>query len=218
MLFVHEVHALIGEKEFDFEDALREGAARFEGKDSRLLWYLSSTHGSGDAYHVVTVTAVRDGAAWERMAERLRYGDLAEWSTQLASMRYHAYSSLLVSLEGSPLAGVDLDEIAVGLVEHGGDMFREDTLEGPGIKSAVAATAADGLDGVLAVEAAFEPAMGGDDNVKILYRVAAQQRWEPALAVDNGWQDWSGSLTQTLPEGARGSSRFLRSASWSPRA
>ena len=49
------------------------------GDDARLLWYANQAHGSGPAYTVVTVTAVRDGAAWERLALRVQKGDLQEW-------------------------------------------------------------------------------------------------------------------------------------------
>ena len=51
-----------------------------EGDDARLLWYMNHAHGSGASYNVVTITGVRDGAAWERLARRLQHGDLREWS------------------------------------------------------------------------------------------------------------------------------------------
>ena len=51
-----------------------------EGDDARLLYFLHLTHGTGRAYNVVTITAVRDGAAWERLASRLHDGDLQPWA------------------------------------------------------------------------------------------------------------------------------------------
>ena len=44
--------------------------------DARLLWYCVQAHGTGPAYKVVTITAVRDGVAWETLARRVQSGDL----------------------------------------------------------------------------------------------------------------------------------------------
>ena len=73
MLFLHEVHEVKGAKEDEFEAAFRDGwmPTLAKGDDARLLWYLHHAHGSGPAYHMVTITAIRDGAAWENLAHRL---------------------------------------------------------------------------------------------------------------------------------------------------
>ena len=64
-LFVHETHHVRGRSEEDFEAAYRDDwmPALAADADARLLWYCHHAHGSGPAYHVVTITAVRDGAA-----------------------------------------------------------------------------------------------------------------------------------------------------------
>jgi hypothetical protein len=74
MLFMHEVHSVLGEKEREFEAAYRDGwmALLADDDDVRLVWYLNHAHGSGPAYNVVTVTAIRDGEAYQRLANRLR--------------------------------------------------------------------------------------------------------------------------------------------------
>ena len=81
MLFMHEVHKVRGRAEDDFEAAFRNGWMPMlaEGNEARLLWYTNQAHGSGPAYTVITVTAVRDGAAWERLTHRVQKGDLREW-------------------------------------------------------------------------------------------------------------------------------------------
>ena len=58
MLFVHEVHTVVGKRADQFEDAYRHGWMPIlaEGSDARLLWYFDHAHGSGPAYRVVTVT------------------------------------------------------------------------------------------------------------------------------------------------------------------
>ncbi len=84
MLFMHEVHKVRGRAEDDFEAAFREGWMPMlaGGDEARLLWYANQAHGSGPAYTVITVTAVRDGAAWERLTKRVQKGDLQRVDAQ----------------------------------------------------------------------------------------------------------------------------------------
>jgi hypothetical protein len=215
VLLVHDVHALIGEREFDFEDAVRDTyVSAVADEDTRFLWYLSSTHGSGDAYFVVTVTAVRDGAAWERLVQRLRYGDLADWSTKVEAMRYGSTSSLLVPTEWSPLS-LDLAAIPVEPSDRPVALLREDTLDGADVDAAVAAPRIEpGADDVLTCVAAFRPALATGGMVRVLYHVADPDRFTPVFGADTGWRDWPGSLTPTLPDGVQRSSRFLRTPPW----
>ena len=56
--------------------------------DARLLYFLHHAHGSGPSYQVVTITAIRDGAAWERLAQRVAGGDLAAWARELDELRH----------------------------------------------------------------------------------------------------------------------------------
>ncbi len=220
MLFVHDIHVVMGEHEFAYEDAMRdEYLPAVADDDTRMLWFLHATHGSGDAYHIVTITAVRDGAAWDRLVERVRYGDLSELSTRLAALRYTLTSSLLVSTDWSPLHELDLIGVPTQPADHPVSLYREDTISGPAVAStlAVAASRSGEADDILAVTAAFQPAWGGDRQARVLYRIAADSdRWTVAFGTDTGWRDWSGSLTPTVPAGVHGSGRMLRTTSWSP--
>ena len=221
MLFLHDVHAAIGEHEIDLDEAVRDVyAPTVADDDARLAWYLYSTHGAGDAYIVNVYTALRDGAAWERLSRRLRYGDLADWLLQIDRITYWSESTLLVSTEWSPTAAFDLDALPAGPVEHDVRVFREDALTGPGIEAAIAEPkAAD--DDVLECIAGFRPFFapaGEADEVTVLYRVASAHALEGAFATDTGWNDWAGSLTPTLPDGVQGSTRMLRNVPWSPLA
>ena len=85
MLFVHEVHKVVGKRAAAFEAAYRDGWMPLlaEGSEARLAWYFDLAHGSGLAYRVVTVTAVADGAACARLAERVAGGDLQSWARHL---------------------------------------------------------------------------------------------------------------------------------------
>ena len=221
MLFLHDVHAAIGEHEIELDEAVRDVyAPTIADDDARLAWYLYSTHGAGEAYIVNVITALRDGAAWERLARRLRYGDLADWLLQVDMLTYWSQSTLTVSTEWSPAADVDLDWLPLGPAEHDVRVFREDTLEGPGAEGAVADP--KGVDGdVLECIAGFRPLFGpvGEaSEVKVLYRVAPGEVFADAVATNHGWNDWSGSLVPSLPAGVHGSTRMLRNVPWSPLA
>jgi hypothetical protein len=215
VLFIHDVHALIGEREFDFEDAVRDGyVSAVADDDTRFLFYGSSTHGSGDAYFIVTVTAVRDGAAWDRLVQRLRYGDLADWATKVEGMRYGSTSTLLAATDWSPLT-LDLAAIPAEPSEQPVTLLREDTLEGAGVDAALSSPSLQaGDDDVLTCIAGFRRALAPGGMVRVLYRVAAADRFTPVFGADTGWRDWPGSLTPTLPDDVQRSSRFLRTPPW----
>lgn len=220
MLFVHDIHVVMGEHEFAYEDVMREEyVPAVADYDTRVLWFLHSTHGSGDAYHIVTITAVHDGATWDRFVERQRYGDLSDVSARLAALRYTLSSSLLVSTDWSPLRELDLSTVPEQPSDHPVSLYREDTLTGAGVMSSLESAASQACDGgdILSVTAAFQPAWGGQRQARVLYRIAADtDRWTAAFGSDTGWSDWPGSLTPTVPAGAHGVGRMLRTTSWSP--
>jgi hypothetical protein len=219
VLFVHDVHAVMGERELDFEDSVRTEYAPAVGADAdtRLLWYLNSTHGAGEAYKVVTITAVRDGSAWERLVERLRRGDLSTWAGRADAMRYGLTSTLLVALPSSPLTELDLESVPAEPQDHPVAVYREDTLDGPGLDAVLDGPPREpAADAVLTPAAAFRPAVDAAPRRLVLYRVAEPDRWTPAFGRDAGWDDWPGSWTPALPPEVSGSSRILRTSSWSP--
>ena len=90
MLFVHEVHrsSVARRTSSKLRTARVWMPTLAKDDDARLLWYMNHAHGSGVSYQVVTITGVRDGAAWERLARRLQQGDLQDWvarSTPIAT-------------------------------------------------------------------------------------------------------------------------------------
>ncbi|MBV8297416.1 MAG: hypothetical protein JO085_11300, partial [Acidimicrobiia bacterium] len=115
-LFVHETHHVRGRAEEDFEAAFRDQwmPALASDGDARLLWYCHHAHGSGPAYNVVTVTGVRDGAAWDRLARRVQDGDLADWAAGVDEMRHSLAAKVLVPVPWSPLQEVDLTAVPAG--------------------------------------------------------------------------------------------------------
>jgi hypothetical protein len=128
MLFVHQVHKIVGTREAEFEDAQKEWMlALAGGDDGRFAWYLNHAHGSGPSYQAVTVTAVRDGEAWRRIAERVRSGDLQDWARRLDGVQHEARGRILAEVDWSPL-GLAFEDIPTDPVEREPTMYMEDTM------------------------------------------------------------------------------------------
>lgn len=129
MLLLHEVHHVRGQAEDDFEAAFRDGWMNTlaASDDARLLWFLHHAHGSGPAYHVVTITALRDGAAWERLVLRIHDGDLRQWAREVDELRHGVVGKLMVPVSWSPMQELDLAAVPTGGVEHELSIYMEDT-------------------------------------------------------------------------------------------
>jgi hypothetical protein len=128
MLFLHEVHQVVGSREEEFEGAYRDGwmPELAKGDDARLLYFLHHAHGTGRAYNVVTLTGVRDGGAWDRLASRLLDGDLHPWAREIDRLRHGVNAKALVPLPWSPLQDVELSSVPTS-GEHELALFMEDT-------------------------------------------------------------------------------------------
>jgi len=129
MLFVHEVHQVDGRKEDEFEAAYRDGWMPLlaEDNDARLLWYANHAHGSGVSYQVVTITGVRDGAAWERLARRMQNGDLHDWVRETDTYRHDVTARIMLPVYWSRIQDVDFDTVPTDGSEHELSLFMEDT-------------------------------------------------------------------------------------------
>src|SRR5437899_305866 len=98
-----------------------------DGDDARLLWYCHQPHGAGPAYRHVTITGLRNAAAWERVAERVQTGDLRKWAYELDGMRHDGVSKLLVQVPWSPLTDLDVSSVPVEPQDHTRSLYMEDT-------------------------------------------------------------------------------------------
>lgn len=129
MLFLHELHKVKGASLFDFEDAYRTGwmPVLARGDEARLLWFANHATGTGASYNVVTITAIKDGAAWERLALRIQSGDLQSWMREADALRHDVDGKLLLPLAWSPLKEVNPREVPVDGAEHEPSLFMEDT-------------------------------------------------------------------------------------------
>jgi hypothetical protein len=234
VLFLHETHKVAGYHEDSFERAMREGwmPALAQDGDARLLWYLDHAHGSGWSYQVVTVTAVRDGAAWERLARRIQSGDLQEWMRELDTFRHDVTGKVLLPLPWSPMTEVDLSSVPVDGAEHEPAMYMEDTMwpyEGRladyiEASGTVYATSLDhertGTPRFLEIEAGFQPAFGSHvkREVVLMQRILDPDRLLGLLTTDIPAEmrapgTW---MHDALDLRDRWESRLLRTSRWSP--
>ncbi|HEX3980847.1 MAG TPA: hypothetical protein VHW93_06470 [Acidimicrobiales bacterium] len=129
MLFLQETHRVIGRHATAFEDIVRHEwmGALARSPDTRLLWYLNHAMGSGPAYEVVTITAVRNGAAWQELTRRMTDGDLAEPTDRLDACRHEVEGKVLLPVYWSALQEVDLDAVPTDGATHGLSVYMQDT-------------------------------------------------------------------------------------------
>ena len=128
MLFLHEVHRTVGKREKEFEAAYQAWmAALAEDEGTRLLWFLHHAHGTGPSYQAVTVTGLADGAAWERLAQRVHRGDLRQWVREVDGCRHDVQGRLLMPLDLSPL-DVVLADVPTDGRRHDTTLYMEDTM------------------------------------------------------------------------------------------
>ncbi len=231
MLFIHEFHKVVGTRAAAFEAAYRHGWMPLlaEGSEARLAWYFDLAHGSGLAYRVVTVTAVRDGAAYARLAERVARGDLQSWARDLDGLRHETHSRVLVPLPWSP-GFPDLDEIPAADVSREPSMYMEDTMwPFPGkLRQYVEAAGAvyrpslQGEDSRMHMHVALGletlPGAGRSPEVTLLQRLSSLPPLIRLLTQDippevTGPGSW---MHEALDLRDRWRSRLLRTAPWSP--
>jgi hypothetical protein len=235
VLLLHEVHEVVGREEERFEQAFREGwmPELAKGEDARLLAFLHHAHGSGPSYRVVTLTAIRDGAAWERLVRRVDGGDLADWARGVDAVRHDVVAKMLVPLPWSPLQELDLASVPVA-VERDPVLFMEDTVwpheglleryveqSGAHYAEEMKRHAESGR-ALLAVQAAFRTAFGSGRRREIVLwqKVVQPKGILPLLSreVPAEYKAPGTWMHDALELRDRWESRLLRSARWSPLA
>ncbi len=234
MFLLHEVHEVVGAREEEFESLYREGwqAGLASGGEARLLYYLHHAHGTGVSYNVVTLTAVRDGAAWGNLARRVESGDLGRWARELDGLRHDVTAKLLVPLPWSPLREVDFASVPTAPGDHEPTVFMEDTVwphegrleeyverAGSHYAREMAEHAAAGTS-ILEVQGAFRTALGaGRRREIVLWQKVVQPKALAALIgreVPARYRQPGTWMHDALELRDRWESRLLRTARWSP--
>jgi len=231
VIFIHEVHKVVGKCADRFEDAYRDGWMPMlaKGSDVRLLWYFDLAHGSGLAYRAVTITAVEDGASWARLADRLASGDLQQWARHLDGLQHESIGRIMTPLQWSPSLP-PLADIPTGQVEHEPTMYMEDTMwPFPGkIRDYIEAAGniyrhslgTEGAKVQMHIELALQtlPGAGRSPEVTLMQKLSSLPRLITLLTSDippevTGPGSW---MHEALELRDQWRSKLLRTAVWSP--
>ena len=126
MIYVHEVHEVLGGRMEEFGEAVR-GEWRplvEEGGRARLLWFWQLTHGTGASYQAVSITAVRDWATWGELVGDPR---LQAWQRRGWTLRREVTAKVLLPVAWAPLQEVDLAAAPVGAETDSPSLYLHDT-------------------------------------------------------------------------------------------
>jgi hypothetical protein len=245
VLFVHEVHQVVGGQTGDFEALYRDGwePVLATKAGARLLWFLTQAHGTGPAYTYVTITAVESLAALDDLNARLHRGDLRKWAAEVDRLRHDAVAKVLEPVPWSPPLDLDVDADVAALSGteangHGAaggpdlPLFMEDTAwphrgrlddylarAGTLYVDTLARAAAHGRN-VLELVAAFTSVYGtGRHREVVLWqRVARPDLLAPLLTREVPAEHRAPGtwMHDALEVRDRWESRLLRVAPWSP--
>jgi len=177
----------------------------------------------------VTVTAVADGAAWERLAGRVQHGDLRDWAREVDSCRHDVQGRLLMALDFSPL-DVDLGDVPTDGRRHEPALYMEDTMwpkRGKAEEYITAAGAvyskmlgADAAHRLISIEAAYQtmPGAGRYPEVTLMQKVHDMRGLVRLLTTDMPEEmaragNW---MHDALEFRDQWRSKLLRTAAWSP--
>jgi len=234
VILLHEVHEVHGPREEDFEAVFRDEwlPALARDDDARLLYFLHHAHGSGVSYNVVSVTALRDGAAWERLARRVDSGDLADLACRLDQQRHDVIAKLLLPLPWSPVQEIDFAAVSSEPGDHEPSVFMEDTVwpyegrleeyvERSGAHyAAEMEQRADEGAAILEVLASYRTAFGSGRRREIVLwqKVVRPKALSPLVSreVPAQYRQPGSWMHDALALRDRWESKLLRSARWSP--
>jgi hypothetical protein len=230
-LFVHETHRVRGALEERFEAHYRDRwmPALADDDDARLVWYAQQAHGSGPAYRVCTITAVRDAAAYGRLVDRVATGDLRAWARDLDGLQHDSVGKVLQPLPWSPVADIDLASVPTDPgIDHEPTLYMEDTgwphkplddytafwrdVYAPMLAKSV----------LLRIEACFQVAFGGGRRPEaiLLQEVIDHQALLRLLETETpaSMKQPGTFMHDALEVRDQWESRLLRTSRWSPRS
>jgi hypothetical protein len=231
-LLLYETHSVVGRHEDDFEEAYKGPGGYVERlastDDARLLWYLDHVHGTGPAYTVITITALRNAQAWQSLVDRIHDGDLRDWAGKVDRLRHDAAAKVLRPLPWSEMQEVDLASVPIEPSDHELVLYMEDTAyPHEGMVHDYIAKAGEQYapslrrsNPLLQMVGAFQPCFGTGRRREIVLwqRVADQQALLGLLtmAVPAKFKAPGTWMHDALEVRDQWTSRLLRTTSWSP--
>jgi hypothetical protein len=168
MFFVHEIHTLDAAGAAEFERSVRDELLPAIGSDpgTRLVWCARSMPGSAASPELITMTAVTDGAALERLADRYRSGDLRALSTDLVRHRQDRTLRILGPLEEFNPYTVDLAEVPMVRDDAPTEMYIHDwVVPQPGMQRIYEVQMREAFMKMLEMEALPMKTWGGFETV-----------------------------------------------------
>jgi hypothetical protein len=128
MFYVHEIHAVDAARAETFETTMREQWVPALAAESgmRVVWCVRSMPGTAAFPELITMTAVADGDALERLGARSRTGDLRDLAKELGRQRNGVTTRVLAALEEFNPYTVDLDNVPLVRTDAPTEMYIHD--------------------------------------------------------------------------------------------
>ena len=229
MIYLHEVHHVVGGKMDEFGDAIRREWRPLIESDggARLLWFWHLTHGTGPSYQAVSLTAVRDWATWGTLiAQSAADPRHRAWQRRVWTLRHEVTAKLLLPTTWSPLADADLAAAQPDREVDAPAMYLHDTgwpFAGK-LDEYVAALGSvfypqTRRSRMISVVACWTvaPGTGRHHEVVLLQRIEDWEQFSRLLTRGEQGAQRGGWMEEGLRYRDRWESKLLRCARWSPR-
>jgi len=229
MLFLHEVHDVVGGKMDEFGEVVRDEWRPLveEHREARLLWFWHLTHGTGPSYQAVSITAVRDWQTWGALIARSATDPrFVAWRRRVWTLRREVTAKLLVPVAWSPLQEVDLADTARASEAEAPAMYLHDTgwpFTGK-LDEYVAALGSvfypqTQRSRMISVAACWTvaPGTGRHHEVVLLQRIEDWEQFSRLLTRGEQGAQRGGWMEEGLRYRDRWESKLLRCTRWSPR-
>ena len=224
MIYVHEVHEVLGGKMEEFGEAVRREWRPLveDGDRARLLWFWQLTHGTGPSYQAVSITAVRDWATWGELVGNSR---LRAWRQRGWALRREVTAKVLLPVAWSPLQEVDLAAAPVAAETDSPSLYLHDTgWPFPGkLEEYVAALGSifyPQTRGARMISVAacwtVAPGTGRHHEVVLLQKIEDWSQFSRLLTQGEPPAQPGGWMEEGLRYRDRWESKLLRCARWSP--
>ncbi len=228
MIFVHEVHEVVGGKMNEFGDAIRMQWRSLIEQDghARLLWFWELTHGTGPSYQAVSITAVRDWTTWGALLARAGEPRMRDWQRHVWTLRREVTAKILLPTPWSPLQEVDLQAAPSTAVVETPALYLHDTgWPFPGkleeYVEALGSVFYPQTRNARMISVAgcwtVAPGTGRHHEVVLLQRIEDWEQFSRLLARGEQGAQRSGWMEEGLRFRDRWESKLLRCTRWSPR-